>query len=59
MTASDKCTNLIKMSCYAGAIHTSRSVFFLEWPLCLRFFDAGLSVISPLGATVARVGKHD
>jgi hypothetical protein len=27
--------------------------------LCLRFFDAGLSVISPLGATVARVGKHD
>ena len=30
-----------------------------EGRLRLRFFDAGLSVISPLGATVARVGKHD
>jgi hypothetical protein len=26
---------------------------------CLRFFDAGLSAIFQLGATLARVGKHD
>jgi hypothetical protein len=26
---------------------------------CLRFFDAGLSAVFRLGATVARVGKHD
>ena len=36
-----------------------------HWPrrqqglLCLRFFDAGLSAIFQLGATLARVGKHD
>jgi hypothetical protein len=36
-------------------LHNDRS----EMALCLRFFDADLSVSSPLGATVARVGKHD
>jgi hypothetical protein len=30
-----------------------------ESSLCLRFFDAGLSAIFQLGATLARVGKHD
>jgi hypothetical protein len=30
-----------------------------ERTLSLRFFDAGLSAIFQLGATLARVGKHD
>jgi hypothetical protein len=38
---------------------SSRWMENIQGRLCLRFFDAGLSAIFQLGATLARVGKHD